>query len=117
MEKCSHQSCSKEKQEWLPIFDCNDIARHPWCVHCGVVKNISGDRFYKLGYWMNVLSKIANRYSLKQVQKRNIAKELASHELFNDDYCIDCSAQKTIFINIVKRYCKLNTNCIESFIY
>jgi len=112
-------SCDREKRIWL--HDANhsgaDIRLHPWCVHCRVVKNITDDKGFKLGYWMNILSKIANRYSLKQVQTRCIAKELASHELFNDIYIINSSAQKMIFINIMKKYCKITIRSIDSFIY
>jgi hypothetical protein len=90
---------------------------HPWCIHCGAVKNISDGKGKKLGYWMNILAKINERYSLKQVQKRNISRELVSNEIFNDIYFINCSAQTTIFKNIVKKYCKINTNSIDSLIY
>ena len=119
MVKCLHKSCGREKRVWLPTSDYygRDLELHPWCVHCGVVKNISDDRAHKLGYWMNILSKIADRFSLKQVQKRCIAKELAAYEWFDDNYFINGSAQKALFKNIVKKYCKINTNSIESFFY
>lgn len=119
MHSCSHRSCGREKQVWLPVDDYYeaDVNLHPWCIHCGVVKNISDDRGYNLGYWMNILAKIANRFSLKQVQKRCIAKELASHDWFNDKYFIKSSTQEIIFKEIVKKYCKINVNSIDSFFY
>ena len=87
MTSCSHTSCNKDKRIWLPegSYTRSDVKLHPWCINCGTVKNISDDRGHKLGYWMNVLSNIANRFSLKQVQKRCIAKDLLAHEHFNDD--------------------------------
>ena len=119
MPQCIHMSCGREKRVWLPVSDhsSGDVKLHQWCVYCGVVKNISDDKVHKLGYWMNILSKIADRFSLKQVQKRFIAKELASHEWFNDSYGITGSSQKELFRNVVAKYCKININAIESFFY
>ena len=119
MTNCLHINCGNEKRAWLAVnhFHSSDVKLHHWCIKCGIVKNISGEKFYKFGYWMNILSKIAKHYSFTQVQKRSIAKELASHELFNDNYIIDGSSQRIIFINIVIKYCAINKKCIESFIY
>ncbi|MFW6173105.1 MAG: hypothetical protein ACOC5T_05115 [Elusimicrobiota bacterium] len=119
MTNCLHISCGREKKVWLPVRDHSgaDVNLHPWCVHCGVVKNISDDRARNLGYWMNILSKISRRFSFKQVQKRCIAKELASHEWFNDTYSITGYSQKELFKNIVAKYCNINVNTIESFFY
>ena len=119
MTKCTHQSCGKDKRVWLPddLYFGSDVKLHPWCINCGVVKNISDDRGHKIGYWMNVLTRISNRYSLKQVQKRCIAKELTSHECFNDSYFINCSMQKKIFTSIVKNYSNINFKSLEPFIY
>ena len=119
MAKCTHRSCNGEKRSWLPIEEYSgaDVKLHPWCVHCGVVKNISEDRGHKIGYWTNILSKIAERFSIKQIQKRLIAKELTSHELFNDTYCITGFSQKELFKKIVKKYCNINEYNIDSFIY
>jgi len=117
MEKCSHQSCGKEYQEWLPMFDCNDIVRHPWCVKCGRVKNITEDKAKKLGYWINILSKLTNHYSLKQVQKRGISIELANHEDFNDIYGITGSYQKELFKKIIKKYCIIDFKIVDSLVY
>jgi hypothetical protein len=119
MTKCFHRNCDRDKRIWVPLNNHSgaDVKLHPWCMDCGVIKNISDDRGRKLGYWMNTLSKIAASFSLKQVQKRCIAKELASYEWFNDNYFISGSAQKIIFKNIVKKYCNINVNSIDSFFY
>ena len=66
---------------------------------------------------MNILSKIAARFSIKQIQKRLIAKELTSHELFSDTYGITGFSQKELFKNIVKKYCNINAHSIDPFIY
>jgi hypothetical protein len=118
METCLHKSCGNEKKVWLPADNFGtDMLLHPWCIHCGIIKNISDDRGRKLGYWMNILSRIGNKYSLKQVQKRCIAKELTELEGFNDYYFIRGSTQKQIFTNIIKKYCKINENALKSYFY
>jgi len=119
MAKCLHRSCGRDQRVWLPTSDYSgtDVELHPWCIHCGVVKNISDDRGHKLGYWMNILSKIANRFSVKQVQKHLIARELTSHEWLNDTYGITGFPQKELFKNIVKKYCNISEHSIDSFIY
>ena len=119
MVSCSHKSCGREKQVWLPTIDYlgSEVNLHPWCIHCGVVKNISDDKAHKLGYWTNILSKISYLYSIKKVQKRIITRELSSHEYFTDIYCISGSIQRKIFNEIVTKYCNINPNCIDTLIY
>ncbi len=39
---CSYKNCKPHEKTWLPV-DTNkasEVALHPWCVHCGLVKNI-----------------------------------------------------------------------------
>jgi len=119
MSLCSHKSCRLKHQVWLPSTSHpgSEVKKHPWCIHCGLVKNISGDRPYKLGYWMNVLSNITYGFSLKQIQKRLIAKELSSHLCFNDTYGVTGSSQKELFKKIVKKYCSIDKHSIDPFIY
>lgn len=121
MTVCSHESCSRENKQWLPMstdnYQRDDVKLHPWCIHCGLVKNISDDRPHELGFWMNNLSKIADQFYLKQVQKRLISKELNSNKLFNDYYGITGSSQKNLFKKIVKKYCNINDRSIDSLIY
>ena len=121
MVLCHHESCGCEEKVWLPTNGNqeSDVDLHPWCVHCGVVKNISDDRPHKLGYWMNVLSRVVRRFSLTQCQKRLVAKELESYGCLDDCYGITGSAQAEVFVKTLTKYCgfKLNTNAIYSFIY
>jgi hypothetical protein len=115
---CSHKSCKHDERIWLPInlSDKSEANLHHWCIHCGLVKNISDDKPKKIGHWMNILSKISYHESFKQCQKRLIAKELQSCEEFVDLYGITGSAQRDLFIEILKKYCKINPKNIDSFI-
>ena len=119
MDYCSHENCGIEERVWLPkeLNSISDIALHPWCKFCGVIKNISDDRPKKIGYWINILSTLAKRFSLTQSQKHLIIKELESNKFFNDAYCINNSSQKKVFIKVVAKYCALSENTINSYIY
>jgi hypothetical protein len=115
---CSHESCSREEKILLPVENKrgSEISLHPWCVHCGLVKNISDDRPKEPGYWMNVLSKISHHFSIVQCQKRLIAKELDSCKEFVDLYGITGSSQKEMFVRTIQKYCNLSINNIDSFL-
>jgi len=93
-----------------------EVALHPWCIHCGLVKNISDDKSRKIGYWINVLSKISNRFSITQSQKRLIVKELMTYEEFEDPYGITSYSQRELFFKIIKKHCNINTHNLNSFV-
>ena len=114
---CSHESCSRKERIWLPVETSrgSDVSLHPWCLHCGLVKNVSDDRPHGMGYWMNIISGISYRYSLAQCQRRLIARELQSHKEFEDTYGVTGSAQRKMFVNIVSKYCNISKNNIDSF--
>lgn len=118
MALCLHESCGIEDRVWLPEdnFVASDILLHPWCIHCGQVKNISDDRSKKQGYWMNILSKFCNRYNVTKVQKRLIVKEIMHDGEFLDMYGTTGSAQKTFFIDIVRKHTRTPSKEIEAFI-
>ena len=119
MVSCHHNSCGREEKIWLPTSSSfrSEAALHPWCLHCGLVKNISDDRPYKIGYWMNVLSRVAQRFSITQCQKRLMAKELELHTCFSDPYGITGSSQKEAFLKIVGKYSGLQLSNIDTLIY
>ena len=109
MVNCLHTSCSSEQRLWLHEnrYNTADVSLHRWCVFCGVVQNITDDRPRKIGYWMNILSKIEKRFSLTQSQKRLIIKALEAHDFFSDLFSISGSEQKEVFIQIVEKYCNI----------
>ena len=118
MVTCKHESCGRENQVWLPTSNySSETALHPWCINCGLVKNISDDRPHNLGYWINILSRISKRFSLKKVQTRLVSKYLESHIDFNDLYGITYSAQSELFVKTVTRICKISEHLIYTSIY
>ena len=116
---CSHVTCGKEEKVWVPRSHRNstDVAKHPWCKHCGDVKNISDDRPKNIGYWMNVLSIIASELELKQVQKRLIAKDISACDDLQDTYGTYGSAQEELFLSIVAHHVSLKGLDLETILY
>ena len=115
---CSHESCSHEENIWLPVENSprSEAALHPWCVRCGLIKNISDDKPKEIGYWMNILSGVSHKFSIAQCQKRLIAKELDSCKEFVDLYGITGSSQKDMFVRTIQKYCNLSKNNLDSFL-
>ena len=118
MQNCEHKICGKEKRVWLPNTEprFGSIEKHPWCITCGLVKNISDDRPKSIGYWMNILSIISTDHDLKQVQKRLIAKEIEDSDIFHDSFGSFGSDQKKMFIKILRKYIFINSSKIDTLI-
>ena len=118
MSVCKHESCGRECRVWLPVENVvSDVIPHPWCRHCGVIKNISDDCPKELGYWINILSRISTQYSLKKVQTRLVSKYLENKSCFHDLYGITGSAQTDEFLRAVSSICKIPKNSIYTQIY
>ena len=116
---CEHKNCSTEENDWLPYemdgFNFG-LKPHPYCIHCGTVKNISQDRAKRIGYYVNIISKMEKSLrNLTKVQFRLIVKDLEKIDGFEDAYWMTGSCQKRIFINIVKKYCNISQDFIASF--
>jgi hypothetical protein len=86
-------------------------------VLCGCIQNISDDRPKKMGYWINVLSKLAREYHLTDCQRRLVIKALESNEFFEDLYGTTGSSQRGVFVKVVQNYSNLDQNTIDSYIF
>ena len=129
MVECCNESCGREHRIWLPETIArsegrttsssgrSDVSLHYWCALCGCVQNMSDDRPKKMGYWINILSKMAREFSITQSQERLVIKELEKNKLFEDMYGTTGSAQKELFVKTAKKYLKLREETIDSFIY
>ena len=117
--KCLHISCGTKEKVWLP-FESQGLQHgyrpHPYCIHCGSIKNISSDKIRNIGYYINVLSKLAKQSNeIKEVQKRLIIIELSNLDYFEDSY-LTRDSQEIIFIKIVKKYSSISENQIYSIL-
>lgn len=117
---CVHESCGNPDRVWLP-FEMDGLNKglklHPYCVRCGIVKNISSDRARRTGYYINALSRLGRRTGgITKVQMRLIVKELEGSDGFEDSYSMTGHTQKDIFIYTVKKYCNLSEHLISSML-
>ena len=58
---CIHESCGSIDKVWLHFKINNESKRlktHPFCVHCGAVKNISHEKLRNIAFYMNVMARI-----------------------------------------------------------
>lgn len=104
---------------WLPI-EIGVFKKHPYCVSCGVVKNISSDRGRCLGYFANVLANLkryleGRGYKISKAQIRLILKGLEKMDV-DDVYSISFSKQKEIFIDLTMKYIKVRRELVEQFL-
>ncbi|MGB7533317.1 MAG: hypothetical protein WA977_10160 [Halobacteriota archaeon] len=109
---CKHESCGTAGKVWLPYeFEgrSRGLKPHLYCIHCGVVRNISADRAKPMGYYMNILA----RLGITKVQIRLIAKEWERVD-FDDAYSMTRSEQKEVFISVVKKHSKVRENRIRA---
>lgn len=109
---CDHKLCGNIQKVWLPYEyrgHLKGLKSHPYCLKCGVIKNISSDRAKPLGYYMNILS----RLSITKVQTRLIAKDMEEFWDFEDIFSITSFLQEQVFINIVKKYSSLSEHTIK----
>jgi hypothetical protein len=115
MADCKHECCGTAEKVWLP-YELEGRSRglkpHSYCIHCGVVRNISPDRAKPMGYYMNILA----RLGITKVQIRLIAKELERIQDFDDAYSTTRSEQEEGFINAVKKHSKVEEDTIRAFL-
>jgi len=119
--KCDHVDCGNTEKVWLPYIIREHpivLKSHPYCIHCGMVKNIGPDRAVGIGYFINALSRMEKYFKLpgSSVRMRLIVKELQNIEDFEDDYSMSKYSQEKIIINIIKKYYDIPDRIIQQFL-
>ncbi len=103
---CEHKSCGGSEKVWLPYYydgRVRGLKPHPYCIDCGLIKNLSSDRPHTIGYYMNILSELSKLYKIAQVQMRLVSQEFEKQGL-EDSYGMDRQQQERLFMEIVKKY-------------
>jgi len=103
---CKHKSCGATEKVWLPYaFEdrSRGLRQHSYCIHCGVVQNISSDRAKTMGYYINILAKMP----ITKVQMRLIIKDLEDQD-FDNSYFMTGSEQRELFSSVVQKYCNVS---------
>lgn len=128
---CIHKPVSHQDAVWLPPDDKSDshipAQRRIFCLGCGKVKYQGSDRAKKLGFFMNLISKINDQVAKEQrrgvkhikpiteVQKRLMTREMESNEMFMDTWMSTRKHQMVLFRRILRRHCpNLTDTLIEA---
>ena len=119
--KCEHLDCGNHEKVWLPHIireDMCGLKSHPYCIKCGIVKNIGSDRAKGIGYFINVLSRLEKHLKLpgSTVRMRLSVKELEKLEDFEDIYSMSKHTQEKVFTSVVKKYYQIPDNTIQHFL-
>lgn len=118
MDGCDHKSCGNTEKVWLPYqFQGRELGLkpHPYCVKCGIVKNMSSERPKKIGFFVNIVASIGKQYKVTQVQMRLVAQALEKSDI-EDDWGLDRRQQEEMFVNLAMKYLGLSENAIREFL-
>jgi len=121
LSKHSHQSCGSSEREWLPYEVRGErlfLKLHPYCIHCGSVKNIGPDRPKGIGYYSNALSRMKEDFGKKisETVARLIMMKISSIQDFEDNFSMTRWAQERAFIQAVKDHTNLNEELIRGYL-
>lgn len=121
MVKCEHLDCGNSEKVWLPYMvrdHPKGLKSHPFCLKCGMIKNIGSDRAVGTGYFFNVISRIEKQFKIpgSSVRMRLVAKELEKIDDFDDGYSMSKYLQEKVFIEIIKKYYRIPDRSIEQFL-
>ncbi len=119
--KCDHVDCGNTEKVWLPYVLRERpivLKSHPYCIQCGMVKNIGSDRAKGTGYFINALSLMEKHLKIpgSSVRMRLVVKELEKIDDFEDAYSMSKYAQEKIFIEIIKKFYNLQDRTILQFL-
>jgi len=110
---CDHGA--RKGRVWLPSFERGaykgKLRRYKYCKNCGTVKG-NGRR---VGYFLNALG--SNGLRLSKVQRRMIAEELLSLEMFTDPYGSILDIQVQMFSKIVGSHSDRSCEMVESVLH
>ena len=119
--KCNHIDCGSNEKIWLPHIvreDIHGLKSHPYCVKCGMVKNIGSDRAKKVGYFINVISKLEKylKISCTSVRMRLVVKDLEKIDSFEDEYSRSKYSQEKTIIILIRKYYQIPERIIQQFL-
>lgn len=105
MSSCEHKLSGSKEKVWLPYYyegRERGLKPHPYCIECGLIKNLSSDRPRSIGFFMNVVAELGKRHKIGQVQIRLIALE-TERQTLSDPFGLDRQQQEKLFVDIVTR--------------
>jgi hypothetical protein len=105
MSCCEHKLSGSREKIWLPYyFEGRErgLKPHPYCIECGLIKNLSSEKPRSIGYFMNILAELGIRHKIAQIQIRLIALEMERLAL-DDKFGMDRKQQEDLFVEIATR--------------
>lgn len=105
MSGCEHKISGSREKIWLPYyFEGRDrgLKPHPYCIECGLIKNLSSDKPRSLGYFMNLIADLGERHRIAKIQIRLIALEMERLAI-DDKFGMDRQQQEDLFVEITTR--------------
>jgi hypothetical protein len=105
MSACEHKISGSREKIWLTYyFEGRDrgLKPHPYCIECGLIKNLSSEKPLSIGYFMNVIAELGIRHKIAQIQTRLIAQEMERLAL-DDKFGMDRKQQEDLFVEITTR--------------
>ena len=107
-----HIDCPPDQRRWLErsLDQAATMRPHAYCLTCGKVKNIDGNRARKLGFYLSGLSALkgylersSKNRKVTQAQSRLIIKALKGLQDFEDPYGLSLDVQARHYLGTVKR--------------
>jgi hypothetical protein len=116
--KCDHVVCGDKEKVWLPHRynggECG-LKPHHYCVKCGLVECLSGEKPLSIGHYMNALARLGREFKVAKVQTRLISQEMERCNL-EDAYGMDRRQQEDLFIKIVEKYLNIPEDIVRKFL-
>jgi hypothetical protein len=103
---CVHEDCGHRERLYSPPQDRRitrvPIQRIPYCLKCGVLKNVSSDKAKLVGWYTNLLRLVNYNIALSfgkisQAQQRLIISEIDKVQDFEDRYQMTRASQLDMF--------------------
>jgi len=103
---CAHEDCGHRERIFCPPQDKRitrvPVQKIPYCLKCGVLKNVSSDKARLVGWYTNLLRLVNYNIALSfgkisQAQQRLIIGEIEKVQDFEDRYQMTRSSQLDMF--------------------
>jgi hypothetical protein len=105
MSGCEHKISGNTQKVWMPYyFEGRErgLKPHPYCIECGLIKNLSSEKPRSIGYFMNIIAELGVRYKIAKIQTRLIALDIERLAL-DDKFGMDRKQQEELFVEITTR--------------
>lgn len=107
----AHQDCTSRERVWLAKerLASASAARHPYCVACGTIRNLTWPRARPIGYFLagvgalkGYLDHTSLQPKLAQVHTHLVASRLAACREFEDPYGTPGQVQLDTYVDVIR---------------